>query len=224
MKHNIQSVDVWQNTNPAATQLALKQGCSANDAYAFWDREGRNVTLGELQEMTQDQLANISSDMRISVAHINTIIDVEKEALAKLTSNQPMAMQEAKRSVRSLSAKKMALKRVGLEAERLIKERNREANKPKPKRERIITTKADLDVFLAIQGKMQYLRRKHLFAMIRAELGQERFAQLEKEASTMAAPELKNWASSEKMPAVMIERVINDNLVDDGGRSVEAAA
>jgi hypothetical protein len=175
--------------------------------YAPWEREGRCVFIDQLPEMPTDRLKILADDLRISISLINGLINTENTLISQCQSSQPMAVREIKKRISRLLAKKSQVKLIMLEAGRLIKDRNREANKPKVKREPICMNQADHNELSGVSRKLQSLKMQALFPVLREAIGVERLGRIEAEATAAAIPRFKEWANAQGIRSDWVEHL-----------------
>ena len=162
--------------------------------YAPWEREGRCVFIDELPGMTTDRLRTLKDDMRLVNSTCNHMIATDQILLAQCPATQPMTAREIRKRISRLLTSKNQAKLIMIEADRLIRDRNREANKPKNKKSPICMNQADHNELTGISRKLQSLKMQALFPALRREIGIERFGKIEAEASAVAVSQFKEWA------------------------------
>ena len=147
--------------------------------------------------------------MKVEIAELNGMINAEHGKLALLSADQLAVVNATKLTIKKITQKKAKIKLIMLEAMRLRKLLNQEANKPKPKHQKIVASQRDYDSYDTLSSKMNYFQRKEMFSLVCAEIGGAKTEQLADLARHQAIPLFEEWATSVAAKAELVQHIVN---------------
>jgi len=206
------SIEQWTKGDMKNETLIFNEAKRQNEPFALWPRKARAIFISEIAALPLQDLYALEDDMRIQIAELNGIITAELGKLALISENQPMVINATKFAIKKMTKKKASIKLIMVEAMRLRKLLNREACKPKPKLEKIISRQLDHDSLTDLDKKMQYFKRKELFLLFRAEIGDTKTKELEELAWQKAIPSFEEWAANSGAKAELAQHVLKNAI------------
>ena len=206
------SFDKWTKGDMKNETLIINEAKRRNEPFALWPREAKAIFISEIAALPLQDLYTLENDMRIQIAELNGIITAELGKLALISASQPMAVNATKFAIKKMTRKKANIKLIMVEAMRLRKLLNQEACKPKPKSEKIVSRQQDHDSLTDLDRKMQYFKRKQLFSLFRAEIGDTKTKELEDLAWHQAIPLFEEWAANNGAKAELAQHVVKSAI------------
>jgi hypothetical protein len=203
------ATEEWARGDMRNETLINNEAKARREPYALWPRKAKAIYISEVAALQNEDLRSLGDDMQVQLAELNDAITAEYALLNSIPADEPASIAAKKLAIKKMCTKKSGIRLIMLEAVRQRKARNREANKPNPKRVRIVATQQEHDDLESLNNKMQHFKRKELLSAIRAEIGSSRFCQLENLASLRAISLLEEWATSSGIQPKLVQHVVN---------------
>lgn len=211
-QHLRSATEEWARGDMRNETLINNEAKARREPYALWPRKAKAIYISEVAALQNEDLRSLGDDMQVQLAELNDAITAEYALLNSIPADEPASIAAKKLAIKKMCTKKSGIRLIMLEAVRQRKARNREANKPNPKRVRIVATQQEHDELETLNNKMQHFRRKELFLAIRAEIGSSRFSELEDLAYQKAISLFEEWAPSSGIQPKLVQHVVKNAL------------
>lgn len=192
------TVECW--VNPNVVKLDEHQRWEPR---FFWARRNQTVYLSEVKHFPLPDLYELRPDAWSECDELNGSIETNRAYLSGMAKDQPMAARQLNREIKMMLVKRKAVKMIFFEADRLIKQANAQANKPK-KKDKIITNRKDLELHDQICRQMKYFKTQVMYELLRDQMGCAAIEALEMSCVEPAIQRLIAWGEKD-MPAKLIE-------------------
>lgn len=210
-----QDGNTWVHPDFDSTSLIQEDARRRGEPWALWSRKGICICISDVAELPQEDLVILADDMRSDIAAINDLITAERAKLSSSPAHLPSLAAESSVMIRRLSVKKNSTKLIMLEARRAIgvlskgKKQKRGGRKQE---EHGTREKVEHISHQELQGMIQHLKRREMRSLLKVEVGEARYNELESRAIRQAATSLREWATSRNLPSRVTEHVIGTQL------------